>query len=287
MIFVEEVGLREEKQELFLKRAGDYQSGRFWKKFKTPEDLKRNLTNTLKEVFSTLMKELSESQLKDRLKKEILTPLSYSHEQSWLITAAMPDSQASFTDGASFNDEKLAKQIFLLGQDGEPPVFEIELSKGKALKEDHWLLEQIEKQNWHDGLRLSIVKIYLDAYVVIGMNVTGREPESDYSSMQGLYIYPDSVQAITEAQLAFLSRLYDKFDPHLRWDRVALMSALHNVAYRNFARPKSGQSSHPMSMRSDKGPFLAFNVPRVLERNQLLQPGYGRALTASFERILK
>jgi hypothetical protein len=287
LIFIEEADRPEEKQEGFVKRVGDYKSGRFWKKFKTPEDLKRILEAGLKEVFITLMKGLSESQIKDRLKEEILGPLSYSHDQTWLITAAMPDSQASFPDDGSFNDEKFAKQVFLVGQDGEPPVFEIELGKSKVLKEDHWLLEQTEKQHWREGLRLSIVRLYLDVCVVVGMNVTGREAESDYSSMQGLYVYPDRVQTIADAQLHFLSRLYDKFDPHLRWDRIALMSALHNVGHRNFAKPKPGLSSHPMSMRSDTGPFLAFDAPRVLERNQLNQPGYGRALRASFERILK
>jgi hypothetical protein len=287
LIFVEEVKQREENQEAFLKRAEDYQSGRFWKKFKTIEELKKDLTVGLKEVFANLMKGLSESKLKERLKKEVLQPLYNHYGQCWLITAATPDYQASLTDDSSFNDDKLAKQIFLLGQEDDPPVFEIELGKIKTLKEDHWVLEQTENQHWRKGQKLTIVRLYLDACVVVAMNVTGREPEADYSSMQGLYIYPDMVQAIADAQLCFVSRFYDKFDPHLRWDRIALTSALHNVGYRNFAKPKPGQTSHPMSMRSDQGPFLAFQTPKILERNQLKQPDYGRATKASFERILK
>ncbi len=288
LIFVEEIDHREEKQEAFVRRVGDYQSGRFWKKFKTLEDLKMILEAGLKEVFITLTKGLSESQIEDRLKKEILAPPSYSHDQAWLITAAMPDSQASLTEDASFNDEKFAKQVFHVGQDGEPPVFEIELGKNKALKEDHWLLEKKEKQHWHERLRLSIVRLYLDACVVIGMNLTGRETEGSGDHLSEiLYIYPDMVQEIANAQLSFLGRLYDRFDPHLRWDRIALMSALHNIGHRNFAKPKPGLTSHPMSMRSNTGPFLAFEAPKILERNQLNQPGYGRGLRASFERILK
>ncbi len=288
LIFVEEVKEHEPKQQAFLNRVGDYQSGRFWKKFKTPEDLKKGLSKTLKEIFSSLMKGLSESQLKERLQKEVLGPLYNDYGQSWLVTAAMPDCQASLTDDSSFNDDKLAKQVFLIGQDREPSIFEIELGKAKTLKKDHWLLEQTEKQHWRDGLQLSIVRLYLDACAVVAMNVTGRETEDSGDRLSEiLYIYPDAVQEIANAQLSFLSRLYDHFDPYLRWDRIALMSALHNVGHRNFAKPKSGQSSHPMSMRSDQGPFLAFQTPKILERNQLDRSDYGQAVKAAFERRLK
>jgi hypothetical protein len=287
LIFIEEVEQREEKQEAFLKRAGDYQSGRFWKKFKTPEDLKRILEAALKEVFETHMEGLSESQLQERLQKEVLEPLSYDHGQTWLITGAMPDCQTSLTDDSSFNDGKLAKKIFLMGQEGDHPIFEIELAKTKTLKEDHWMLEQTEKQNWHNGLQLSIVRLYIDGCVTIGMNVTGREPEAEDYLSRSLSIYPDLVEQIASAQLSFLSQLYDHFDPHLRWDRVALMTGLHNIGHRNFSRPRPGQSSHPMSMRSDQGPFLAFQTPKILERNQLGQAGYAQSLVAAFQRKLK
>ena len=288
LIFVEEGDEHEPKQEAFLKRVGDYHTGRFWSKFKTPEDLQEKLVRALKEVFKIFMKEFSETQLKERLQKEALGPLSYDHSQTLLITASMPTSQVSLTDDQSFNQEKLAKQIFLIGQDGDPSIFEIELAKAKILKKDHWLLEQTQKQHWRNGLQLSIVKLYLDACVVVAMNVTGREAEDSGDRLSEiLYIYPDMVQKIANAQLSFLSRLYDHFDQHLRWDRIALLCALHNVEHRNFARPRPGQSSHPTSMRTDKGPFLAFQTPKILDRNQLKQPDYGQALRASFERILK
>lgn len=208
------------------------------------------------------MKGLSESQLKERLQKEGLEPLHNDYSQSWLITAAMPDCQTSLADDSSFNDDKLAKEVFLIGQEGNPPVFEIELAKAKTLKKDHWMLEQTEKQHWREGQRLSIVRLYLDACVVIAMNVTGREPEAEDYLSRSLYIYPDFLEQIASAQLFFLSQLYDHFDPHLRWDRVALMTGLHNIGHRNFSRPRPGQSSHPMSMRSDQGPFLAFRLQK-------------------------
>lgn len=287
LIFVEEVGGHEPKQQAFLKKAGDYQTGRFWNKFKTVDDLRNKIEASLKEVFSSLMKGLSESQVKERLQKEVLEPLHNDYGQSWLISAAMPDCHASLTDDSSFNDESSAKKIFLIGQENNPPVFEIELAKAKTLKEDHWTLEQTEKQNWREGQRFSIVRLYLDACVAVAMNITNRESEAEDYLSKSLYVYPDSVEQIASAQLLFISRLYDHFDPHLRWDRIALMTALHNIGHRNFSRPKPGQTSHPMSMRSDRGPSLAFPTPKLLERNQLKQPDYGRALRASFERILK
>jgi len=289
LIFVEEVPSREEKQEAFVRRAGDYESGRFWKKFKTPEDLKQDLTNALKEVFLTLMKGLSESQLKERLQREVLTPLQNDYSQSWLITAAMPDSHTSFVEDPSFNNEKLAKHIFLMGLEGDPSVFEIEWAKSKVLGKDHWVLQQIENQNWREGQRLSIVKIYLDAIVVTAMNVTGRESKPEYPSFEGHYIYPDTVQEIAIAQLSFVTRVYNHFDHHLRWDRIALMSALHNVGHRTFGKPSPGQSGYsiPFPFNSVQKPALAFDVPRILDRNQLSRPDYGQALRAAFERKLK
>jgi len=131
------------------------------------------------------------------------------------------------------------------------------------------------------------VKLYPDACIVIAMNVTGGEPETENYLSASLYIYPDVVQQITDAELSFLARIYDHFDPHLRWDRIALISGLHNIGHRNFARPKTGQTSHPMSMRSDERLVLAFDTPRILERNQLQQPGYGQSLVAVLERKLK
>jgi hypothetical protein len=287
LIFIEKVSQREEKQEAFVKRAGDYQTGRFWNKFKTTEELKENLEKALKEVFGGLMKAFSEEELKARLKQEAIQSLDTHNDQCWLVTASMPDFQALLTDDTSFNHEKLTKQVFLLGHEGDPPVFEIEAAKSKRLEKDHWLLEQTGRQNWREGLRLSIVRLYLDACVVVGMNVTGQEQESSDHLCDILYVYPEAIETIADAQLSFLGRVYGHFDPHLRWDRIALMSALHNIGHRNFTKPKPGQTSHPMSMRSDKGPFLASDTPRTLERNQLQQPGYGRSLRASFERILK
>jgi hypothetical protein len=289
LVLVEEVDGHEPKQQAFLKRIGDYETGRFWKKFRNTEGLKEELAKTLKEVFLTLVKGLTESQLKERLQKEILNPLENNYSQSWLITAAIPDCQASITDDSSFNDEKFAKKIFLIGQEGDPSVFEIEWGKSKALKEDHWLLEQLGNRHWREEQRFSIVKLYLDACVVIAMNVTGRESEQDYSSSQGLYIYPDTLQGIADTQLSFLTRVYNHLDPHLRWDRVALMSALHHVGHRNFARPRPGQTSHsiPFPFGSSEGPVLAFDIPKILERNQLEQPSYGQTLRAAFERKLK
>ena len=287
LIFVEEVPKREEKQEAFVRRAGDYQTGRFWKKFKAAEDMKKRLETALKEIFGGLMKTFSERELKARLGQEAIQPLDSHNDQCWLITSSIPDFQTSLIDDSSFNQENLAKQIFLLGQEGNPPVFEIEAAKSKKLERDHWLLEQTGRQNWREGLRLSIVRLYLDGCMAVGMNLTGREQESDDRLSDIMYVYPDVIEAISGAQLSFLAQVYNHFDPHLRWDRIALMSSLHNIGHRNFAKPKPGLTSHPMSMRSDTGPFLAFDVPRVLERNQLGQPGYGRALRASFERILK
>jgi len=287
LIFVEDLKEYEEKQRDFLKRAGDYQTGRFWNKFKTAEDLKEKLGSSLKEVFLNLMKGLSESELKERLYSEVAKPLDNDHGQSWLVTASMPDCRVALTGDSSFNDEKLAKKIFLIGHEGNPSVFEIEAAKSKRLEKDHWVLEQSGHQNWREGLHLSILKLYLDACIVIAMNVTGGEPETEDYLSGSLYIYPDVVQQITNAELLFLSRIYDHFDPHLRWDRIALISGLHNIGHRNFARPKLGQTSHPMSMRSDERIVLAFDTPRILERNQLQQPGYGQSLVAVFERKLK
>ncbi len=289
LVLVEEVDGHEPKQQAFLKRIGDYETGRFWKKFKNVDGLKEELAKTLKEVFLNLAKGLSESQLKERLQKEVLNPLENSYSQSWLITAATPDCQASITDDSLFNDEKLAKKIFLIGQEGDPSFFEIEWGKSKALKEDHWLLEQLENQHWREGQRFSIVRLYLDACVVIAMNVTGRESERNYSSYQGLYIYPDTVQGIANAQLSFLARVYNHFDLHLHWDRVALVSALHHVGHRNFARPRPEQTSHsvPFPFSSSEKPLLAFDMPKILERNQLEQSSYGQTLRAAFERKLK
>jgi len=287
LIFVEEVKECEEKQASFLKRAGDYRQGRFWKKFKTLEDLKEILKETLKEALTNLMKELPVKELKERLSGEILRPLSNYHNQCWLITASTPNCRARLSDDPSFNKEGLARQVFKLGGEGEIPVFEVELAKSKELKADHWLLQQAEQQSWREGQCLSIVRIYLDACISVAMNVTGREPESGHDLAGSLYIYPDAVPKIAFAELSFLSRIYQHFDPHIRWDRIALMTALHNLESRNFARPKPGQTSHAMSMRHSQGPVLAFDDPRILERSQLERKDYGDAVLAALERRLR
>jgi len=287
LIFVEEVEEYEEKQRSFLKRAGDYQVGRFWKKFKTPEDLKDILEETLKEALANLMKDSPVKELKERLSGEILRPLSNYYNQCWLITASTPNSKALLTDDPSFNKEGLARQIFKLGEEGEIPVFDVEFAKSKELKEDHWLLQQAEHQNWREGQHLTIVRIYLDACIAVAMNVTGRGPESGHDSAGSLYIYPDIVQKIAFVELSFLSRIYQHFDPHVRWDRIALMTALHNLENRNFTRPKPGQTSHPMIMRHLQKPVLVFDEPRVLERSQLERTDYSEAVTASLERKLR
>lgn len=289
LVFVEEVGEHEPKQEAFLKKVGDYQTGRFWNKFRTIDDLRNKIEVPLKEVFVSLMKGLSESQLKERLQKEVLEPLYNDYSQSWLITAAMPDCQASLTDDASFNDDKFAKQVFLMGQEGDPPVFEIELAKSKNLKEDHWVLDQTENQRWGEGQRLSIVKLYLDGCAVVAMNVTERESSPDRFSFQGYYIYPDTFQEIADAQLSFLARIYNYFDPHFRWDHIALMSALHNVGHRIFGRPKTSNPMLSVSLPfgSSEKAVLAFDRPKIIERNQLDRPDYGQAIKAAFERKLR
>lgn len=57
----------------------------------------------------------------------------------------------------------------------------------------------------------------------------GREPETEDYLSKSLYIYPDVVQEIAGVQHSFLARLCKYFDPYLNWDRIVLMSALHNV----------------------------------------------------------
>ena len=286
LLFLEEVAGIEEKQQAFLSRVGDYHHGRFWKKFSTAEDLEGSLRQALKEVFQNLMRQYTLDDLKTRLHQELSARLENHYNQSWLVTAAMPDGRASLTDDVSFNQDALARRVFLAGQEGEPPVFEIELMKTKALKEDHWLLEQTQHQNWRQGQRLVVLRLYLDACVVIAMNVTGRD-SSHYDQLSDLhYIYPEAVDVIARAQLAFLTKVYDCFDPYLRWDRVAVMSSLHNTEHRNFERPRPGQTSHSIAMRGSNDPILAFEDPRILERHQLEKGDYPATLVASFARKL-
>ena len=287
LIFVQEVEQREPKQQAFLDRVGDYRTGRFWQKFDGHDDLPEKLEPALKEVFKRIMHELSPLEIREKLINEIETMLDNLHDQSWLVTTAHPTCQMQLVDDIDFNNQILAQQIFMLGMEGKYLVFEIELAKSKTLKKDHWLLEQIEHQNWHDGQRLTLVKFYLNGCVVLSMNVTGREPESHDSMNRLFYIIPDKVKEIAHAQTLFLRRLYDHFDPHIRWDKIGLMSALHNIKNRNFAEPKPGQTSHSMPFRSLGEYVLAFDDPKILERQQLENKEYAQALVASFHRQIK
>lgn len=283
LLFVEEGPDPEFDQREFIKRAGNYRSGRIWKKFRDHSELNSQIASALGEIISMKRAQLSPEVIQKRLNDELGGWKKTHHSRAWLATAGIPTDSCEFLGEAKFSDVAIPRNIFLVGQEIDPSVFEIEQAKEKKLNEDHWQLTQTEPSNRREGEQLSFVRIYQDGLFFVAMNVTGREPNNDLD----MYIDPKTVALIASAQLHFLAKVYDFFDPHSRWDRIALQSAVFETEYRTFGSPTPGQTSHSMRMSGSEKPIIAFNSPKYLERIQFLQKEYVDDLVAVLRRRLK
>lgn len=284
LIFVEGVAELEPKQSVFIRRAGDYEVGRFWKKFSNPDDLKGQIISALREVFSMKDSQLPSETIKKRLIEELENWEKTRHSRAWLATATIPTDSCEFLSEAKFSDVAIPRKVFVLGQETDPAVFEIEQAKGKRLDEDHWELTQTESSDRRNGEKFSIIRIYQDGLIFVAMNVTGREPNNDHDVF---IVDPQIVRSIAAVQLIFLAKVYDLFDPHHRWDRIALLSGICEMGYKTFSSPKQGQTSYTMRNSGSDEPIIAFNAPKLLDRAQLLQKEYVEDLIAALKRRVK
>jgi len=290
LIFIEKVKKHDPKQQSFIEKVGDYTVGRFYKHFAAIEELKESITTSLKEIIPMLSMDIPHAQLKDRLTSEVLQPPSQYQpfDESWLITGANPVISTKATDEVTFNKEETARQVFIIGQEGKPPVFEIELGKSKKLETTHWQFEQMAGQDHRQGISFSVVRFYEDACIVVGMNVSGREKNANiFDWGSDFYISPDILKQIALTQIQFIARLYNHFDPHQRWDQIAFMSALHSIRNKNFGKTQPGQHSHTLRMQPIDKPMLAFEDQKIYERNHLQLTDYPKSILAIFERKLK
>ena len=286
LIFIENVSTFDPDQHTFIAKIGNYQSGRFWKRFNNVADLESEIITSLRKIFAMNSHSLSSEDIQEILSSEIEKGLENNHDQTWLATVAFPADVCELARDAEFYADKIARELFMAGIDIDPPVFEIESAKQKIMDRDCWKLSQLEPMHRHrEGCKLSSVRVYQKGLIFVAMNVTGRGPKENHGS--DMYVEPNIVKPVASTQLQFISNVYDMFDKHIRWDRIALLSALYSVGHRTYGSPKPGQTSYTMRMSDSDKPIIAFDSFKQLERIQLKQVEYLEDLISAFKRRIK
>jgi hypothetical protein len=281
LIFIQDCE-RDSDAEKLVRSVSDYVHGYFRAALRTPEDLEREAVLGLKPILSAFAKPtMDQNEIQELLK----TPPVLA-DQATLRFVLAPERPGEVIDPLELDSAEFLHGIYSAAHAPDVGLLGYRHSKQEQVTSEALIVHQGSPGNWQQGIHEVRLEMRSSGVIIIDCNVTGRTPRQGLDMMSIFVLAHEGVEAAMAADFAFAASHFDALDPYLRHQRFFCNVALSGVGYRRLERAPQPRNSYAAGFgRSDNGPIVPFQSPRLLDRRGLKQPAEEiRRFMAAFAR---
>jgi hypothetical protein len=269
LVFLENIDQDADARQL-ARAVSDYVDGFFRVTFRGPTELAREVERSLKPHLEPSRNSKMPS---DPVAPHLLKPHRFGDETVLRLVLA-PEREEEVFDPRVLASENFFDRVMEIGHAREIRLFSYGCAKQPPnLKQDWWILEQPLGDDWRNGrngVRLAIAE---SGIVILDLNVTGRSPRDNASSMRDMWVIAiEDLETALAADFRFIHGLYEDVDKFKRHQRFLWNACLSGMGYRTFERNPKQRNSHTPNMSGGEEPLAAFPAARPITRAELPQP---------------
>ena len=283
LVFLEDVDVRESRQEVFVSKVQDYVTGHWRKTFREADEL-ASLVQEAVAAADLQSTSGHEARTRGRIEAALARRPAKSQGIVWLHTAWTTPRDEEVIDPLDLGDGSFQRQVQRLAHECEPPLFAYEEPKQVGAATSLLRIEQGDPDNWRDARSLAVLEMHADGTLSVVQNVTGTEARTGVMDGQFdvYFIDPSVVRTRLERAWSFAAAWWKNHDPYLRHDPLLYTVALHDVGARAFApAPRETGGGMTIPPECPESPLVAFDSPRTVSRTECAGPN------AEIDRAIK
>jgi hypothetical protein len=276
IVFLQDVGTREEGATRFTQKASNYVSGRFRTKFEGTVDLRAKAAEAVRALRRDMKLPLSDP-------ARVLELLEAGKQRSYDVyvrLALVPERRGEIVAPDRLESRDFVEELYAIGHDRKVRFFDHSFGKSYRISEDG-ALEITQSDERRTGG--SVADVYLSEAGELVLNADLRERDLGDAIRTLLSIVEADLEAALQRAFVFASAILDHLDPHDRFAGVWVGAAIAGAENRYLYKAPPSGSAYVRS--GGEGTIVAEPEPRKLTRAQLRSPSAEiQRLMARFRR---
>jgi hypothetical protein len=262
-------GEKDRQAQAFADRVSHYVSGRFRAMVTDPADLQDHVHRALEFILPTFDLPMTQ----DSRISEALQRHDHNQQDTTLRIVLSPERAEEVIDAVQFGSSDFVQLLYRIGHDEGIRLFDYRCAKDDSVAGNRQIIEQECERDHRHGRVFVRVELEDSGLAVIDANVSGRAPSGGADAMAGsLVVLTGDMTAVAAQAFAFYGRLFAQVDPYERHQSFVFNAGLLGLDYRTIADVASTGGSQALRMTYDKSPIIAFDRPRKVSRQLLVQP---------------
>jgi hypothetical protein len=266
-VFIQD-GPLEPEAERIAREVSEYVHGRFRLMFKSPEELRQKIAQSL----STLALKMTPMTDTAALNETLATRPHGGYETQVRI-AIQPVRKAELIDPLDLDSREFQDRLLQAGTGGPSPLFSLRARKSAKVKASSLQLEQSTESNSDADAWYAKAELATNGLFVAERTVTPSSRNSRGSSDSlGLALQASDLTEATSSLFQFMSAMYNQVDPYISCREFVYNVALVNLGHRYiYDAPPNASRGVPVRMSNSSENILGFESPRTIVREALDQ----------------
>ncbi len=267
-VFVQDAAL-ELDAERIAKELSEFVHGRFRLIFKTPEELRMQVSRSLQGLIAKMISPIDTQTLTNALLKT-----THSGYETRVRLGIQPLRNAELIDPLELDSRTFQDELLRLATSGSTPLLSLRAKKTSKVSASSIHLAQPgdsgrDADDWSATAELS-THGYLLAEREVGS--PARKGSADVYSL-GLGLQVSDLREAVSSLFQFAAAAYNRVDPYIAYRDFVYNVSLVNLGLRYiYDEAPSGSRGMPIRMAND-GNILAFDSAKPIVREALDQPG--------------
>lgn len=284
LVFIHK-GTRDADCDRLVARMSDYVDGLFRHTYADAADLE----SVVKKSLMPLVKQLQKPEVEPMVMTEMLkNPHRFANETGLRFVLA-PERTDELVDHLTLESKEFGRRLLEIGHALDIELFSYEYPKTTDIGVNEIVLLQSDETYRRQGSERVRLEVTTQGVIIIDVNVTGRpsgEREGNY--LASMVLLEGDVRVGLKRCFAFANAFYGGRDPYLRYDRMLYNVALGGIGMRSLMAAEPPRGASVQIGNHGEAPVSAFDVPQLITRADLRNPGKEIERTISlFRRRLR
>lgn len=273
LVFVRR-GARDADAARLLGVLSDYVTAMFRREFSTPDELRQEVERAVAPLI--------QQQQAPAMNTAVLTErLSQGrHDRSLKLRFALiPERDEEVVDPVRLGEREFTDLVYEIAHRREVGLLSYEAPKEAEVRRDSLVVHQEVSRRRSGEIPEVEVELSTGGLVYVETDITGPRSADARFGLEGMMIARPDVEALLREAFAFSNAWYEHQDRYRRYQRFFYAVAFVGVEYRRWVEAAPSGNSFTMGTGSTPDPFLVFDRPRLIGREDLTNP------TPEIERI--
>lgn len=262
LVFLES-GERDAEAARLADRLSDYREGRYRREFRTPEELRGQVTAALEPLMSHFDRKPTQP---DEIQDALDTLLGGDGAPRAAIAIA-PSTEDEIVDPVDLDDRSLTQDLLEAAHRSE---FFSHAYGGKRPQVDARSLsiKEIDESRYSAAFRARFT-LTTHGWLILDKTLAGSDERHHDHSMSYMFELPVDELAVTLGEmLSFAASAIQRIDPHERHPTWLYNVGLGSLGHRRIVDQRTHSQRYSMSL-DESGPLVAFDAPRPISRAAL------------------